>query len=266
MIIVKIGGSVFSDKGGEPENLDEKTVRQIARQVGEAYNEGKDFLIVHGGGSFGHPQARKYRIREGLAGCPEVKRIGFSETHRAMLRANDRIVKIFLDEGLPAFSVSTSSIFVTRNREVVHGDVEVIRRLIEYRFIPVLFGDVSVDIEKGIDILSGDQIITYLAGTLRPKKVVFLMDVDGIYDKNPREPGSRLLDELTGEEIEHLLESSEAAGVDVTGGIGNKLKEALKIARYSEVWFVNGKVPGRLRGALRGEGVGTRIMKGSGSV
>ncbi|WP_048149370.1 isopentenyl phosphate kinase [Palaeococcus ferrophilus] len=260
MIIVKIGGSVFSDKGGEPENLDEKTVRQIARQVGEAYLRGEDFLIVHGGGSFGHPQARRYRIRDGLAECPEVKRIGFSETHRAMLRANDRIVKIFLDEGLPAFSVSTSSIFITRNGEVVHGDVEVIRKLIERRFIPVLFGDVSVDLAKGIDILSGDQIITYLARTLKPEKVIFLMDVDGIYDRNPREPGSRLLDELTGEEIEHLLESSEAAGVDVTGGIGNKLREALKIARYSEVWFVNGKVPERLLGAIKGGAIGTKIV------
>lgn len=31
------------------------------------------------------------------------------------------------------------------------------------------------------------------------------------------------------------------------------------MAHYSEVWFVNGKVPGRLSGAIRGDGFGTRL-------
>ncbi|WP_456366919.1 isopentenyl phosphate kinase [Thermococcus sp.] len=259
MIIVKLGGSVFSDKTGKPENFDEETVRRIAKEIAEFY-PGKDFIIVHGGGSFGHPEAKRYRIREGLGNCPEIKRIGFSETHRAMLRANDMIVKIFLDEGLPAFSVSTSSIFLTRNGDVVHGDVEVIKKLIGNRFIPILFGDVSVDLAKGIDILSGDQIITYLAKMLKPKKVIFLMDVDGIYDGRPGQ--GNLMQNLSKDELDSLLTRLHctAAGTDVTGGICNKLHEAAKIAEHSEVWFVNGKVPGRLGGAIMGDSLGTRIV------
>ncbi|WP_297459932.1 isopentenyl phosphate kinase [Thermococcus sp.] len=259
MIIVKIGGSVFSNKRGKPENFNRAAVRGIAEEIARFY-PGKDFVIVHGGGSFGHPQARRYRIRDGLRGCPEIKRIGFTETHRAMLRANDLIVGTFLDEGLPAFPVSTSSVFVTENGEVVRGDVEVLKQLLERRFIPVLFGDVSVDVAKGIDILSGDQIITYLAEVLKPEKIVFLMDVDGIYDRAPGDENARLIRELTAGDVEHLLGSSASAGVDVTGGIGNKLREALKMARFSEVWFVNGLVPGRLSGAIRGDGFGTRIV------
>ncbi len=263
MIIVKVGGSVFSDKKGEAENFDTETVREIAKEIAEFYPR-EDFIIVHGGGSFGHPEAKKYGIRDGL---PEdwksasLKRIGFSETHRAMLRANDMIVGVFLDEGLPAFSVSTSSIFLTRNGEVVHGDVEVIKKLIENRFIPILFGDVSLDLAKGIDILSGDQIITYLAKMLEPEKVIFLMDVDGIYDGKPGE--GELIQDLKRAEIGPLLERLHctAAGTDVTGGICNKLREAAKIAEHSEVWFVNGKIPGRLGGAVRGDGFGTRIAR-----
>ena len=259
MIIVKIGGSVFSDKAGKPENFDEETVRRIAKEIVEFY-PGEDFIIVHGGGSFGHPEARRYRIRGGLRDCPEVKRIGFSETHRAMLRANDRIVKIFLDEGLPAFSVSTSSIFLTRNGDVVYGDIKVIKKLIENRFIPVLFGDVSVDLAKGVDILSGDQIITYLAEKLKPQKVVFLMDVDGVYDGRPDQ--GDLIQNLPKDDLDSLLKRLHctAAGTDVTGGICNKLREAIKIAEHSEVWFVNGKIPGRLGGVIRGNGIGTRIV------
>ncbi|ASJ14558.1 isopentenyl phosphate kinase [Thermococcus radiotolerans] len=261
MIIVKVGGSVFSDKKGEPENFDHETVGNIAKEIAKFYPH-EDFIIVHGGGSFGHPEAKKYGIREGLPedwDTANFKRIGFTETHQAMLRANANFIKVFVREGLPAFSVSTSSVFITENGEVAYGDMEVVERLLELRFIPVLFGDVSIDLAKGIDILSGDQIITYLAKMLGPDKVIFLMDVDGIYDGRPGE--GRLIQNLSREEIDSLLERLQctAAGTDVTGGICNKLEEAKKIAEHSEVWFVNGKVPGRLSGAIRGDGFGTRI-------
>jgi len=262
MIIVKVGGSVFSDKAGEPENFNHETVRNIAKEISKFYPE-ESFIIVHGGGSFGHPEARKYGIREGLPDERDTARfrmIGFSKTHQAMLRANAKFIEEFLKEDLPAFSVSTSSIFMTENGDVSYGDVEVIERLLELNFIPVLFGDVSVDLAKGIDILSGDQIITYLAKMLEPDKVVFLMDVDGIYDGRPGE-GS-LIQSLRKEEIDALIERLHctAAGTDVTGGICNKLKEAKKIAEHSEVWFVNGRIEGRLSGAIRGDGFGTRVV------
>lgn len=116
-----------------------------------------------------------------------------------------------------------------------------------------------MDLKKGIDILSGDQIITYLAKMLRPSKVIFLMDVDGIYDGKPDE-GS-LIWELKVREIDRLIERlSGSAGIDVTGGIANKLRETKEIAQFSEVWFVNGKVSGRLSGAIIGGGTGTKIM------
>ncbi|AIU69824.1 acetylglutamate kinase [Thermococcus eurythermalis] len=262
MIIVKIGGSVFSDKRGEPENFRENVVRSIAGEIKDFYPE-EDFIIVHGGGSFGHPYAKEYRIREGLTGLSEAalfwRKKGFSLTHHAMLRANMKIVETFINAGLPAVSVSSSSVFLMDSDRVVYGDVEPIRKLIETDFIPVLFGDVAVDLMKGIDILSGDQIVTYLTKLFTPKKVVFLMSVDGIYDGVPGE--GTLLQEIPADNIDHIIKRiSGSAGTDVTGGIINKLKEAKEIARFSEVWFVNGLVPGRLSGAIRGDGFGTRIV------
>ncbi|WP_456422181.1 isopentenyl phosphate kinase [Thermococcus sp.] len=262
MIIIKLGGSVFSDKKGSPENFRENVVRNIAREIAEFYPE-ESFIIVHGGGSFGHPEARKYGIRNGLTGVTGEtafkRRKGFSLTHHAMLRASMKVVEAFLSQGLPAVSVSSSSIFLMDSDRVAYGDVEPIRKLIETGFIPVLFGDVAVDLEKGIDILSGDQIVTYLTKLFRPKKVVFLMSVDGIYDGKPGE--GTLLFELPAEMIEGLIKRLEgSAGTDVTGGIINKLREAKEIARFSEVWFVNGLVPGRLSGAIKGDGFGTKIV------
>ncbi|CAI1492107.1 Isopentenyl phosphate kinase [Thermococcus nautili] len=260
MIIVKLGGSVFSDKSGEPENFRKEVVKRIAKELATFYPD-TDFIVVHGGGSFGHPEAKKYEIRKGLPedwNTAHFRRLGFTLTHQAMLRANALFIESFVHEGLPAFSVSTSSVFITENGEVTYGDLEVIERLLELKFIPVLFGDVSVDLAKGIDILSGDQIITYLAKMLEPEKVIFLMDVDGIYTGKPGE-GS-VIQTLPPDEIDDLLEKLDCSARDVTGGICNKLREAKKIAEHSEVWFVNGLVPGRLSGAIRGDGFGTRIV------
>ncbi|ANF22883.1 isopentenyl phosphate kinase [Thermococcus piezophilus] len=257
MIIVKLGGSVISDKNVE-KSFHEDVVSQIASEIAQFYPK-ENFIIVHGGGSYGHPLAKEYNLREGIEPNPESKRIGFSKTHQAMLELNEKIINIFLEKNLPAFSVSTSSVFITEGGSVAYGNVEVLKRLIELRLIPVLFGDVAVDLKKGIDILSGDQIITYLAKMLRPSKVIFLMDVDGIYDGKPDE-GS-LIWELKVREIDRLIERlSGSAGIDVTGGIANKLRETKEIAQFSEVWFVNGKVSGRLSGAIIGGGTGTKIM------
>ncbi|ACS90284.1 MULTISPECIES: isopentenyl phosphate kinase [Thermococcus] len=259
MIIIKLGGSVISDKN-TPYSFNREVVEEIAEEIAQFYPK-ESFILVHGGGSFGHPNAREYKIREGLIGDVKRKRIGFSKTHQAMLKLNNLIIEVFLEKGLPAYSVSSSSIFLIENGEIIYGELEILRKLLEKGFIPVLFGDTAVALEKGIDILSGDQIAGYLAKILRAEKVIFLMDVDGIYDKNPREKGAKLITELTKEGIEHLLESSESAGIDVTGGIGNKLKKALEIAHYSDVYFINGKVKGNLTKVLQGENPGTVIKR-----
>ena len=259
MIIIKLGGSVISDKNN-PYSFNREAVEVIAEEIAQFYPE-ESFILVHGGGSFGHPNAREYKIREGLMGDVKRKRIGFSKTHQAMLKLNDLTIEVFLEKGLPAYSVSSSSIFIIENGEIIYGELEILRKLLEKGLIPVLFGDTAVALDKGIDILSGDQIVSYLAKMLKPSKVIFLMDVDGIYDKNPKEKGAKLITELTKEGIEHLLESSESAGIDVTGGIGNKLKKALEIAHYSDVYFINGKVKGNLTKVLQGKNPGTVIKR-----
>ena len=241
MIIIKLGGSVISDKNS-PYSFNREAVEVIAEEVAQFYPE-ESFILVHGGGSFGHPNAREYKIREGLMGDVKRKRIGFSKTHQAMLKLNSLIVETFLEKGLPAYSVSSSSIFLIEKGEIVYGELEVLRKLLEKDFIPVLFGDTAIALDKGIDILSGDQIVNYLARMFKPSKVLFLMDVDGIYD------------------IKHLLKSSESAGIDVTGGIGNKLKKALEIAHYTDIYFANGIVKGNLIRILKGENPGTIIKR-----
>ncbi|KAA0015003.1 MAG: isopentenyl phosphate kinase family protein [Thermoplasmata archaeon] len=247
MIIVKLGGSVISNKN-KPFSFNENVVENLAEEISQFYPE-KKFLVVHGGGSFGHPLAKKYELRKGLN---EERKVGFSYTHEAMLELNKKIINIFLEKNLPAFSVSPSSIFLIEKGEIVEGWLKIIEELLDKDFIPVLFGDVAIAKDKGIDILSGDQIISFLANKMKPEKVIFLMDVDGIYTKSPEEKDAELI-----EVIDEKLKPEGKAGVyDVTGGIKNKIEQALKMP--CQVYFINGMIKGNLTKAIKGEKIGTR--------
>jgi len=246
MIVVKFGGSVISDKR-EPFSFRQEVVERIVEEMASFHPE-KKFLVVHGGGSYGHPLAKKYGIRNGF---DEEKKIGFSRTHQAMLELNKKIVDIFLNKKLPAFSVAPSSVFVVEKGEIVEGSIDAIEALLEKNFIPVLFGDVAMSKDRGMDILSGDQIISFMAERLGAEKVIFLMDVEGIYDRNPGSEGAKLLEEIDGD----ISIESDKTKFDVTGGIRNKVKEALKME--CPVYFINGMVKGNLSKAIEGKKVGT---------
>ena len=62
-IVLKIGGSVITDKNGE---LAART-QEMSRLVEEIRKANvQNLIIVHGGGSFGHPVAQQYAIKEGF--------------------------------------------------------------------------------------------------------------------------------------------------------------------------------------------------------
>ena len=65
MIILKIGGSILTNKDATKSEIDEKNLSRIANEIKSSLdNESKEIIIVHGAGSFGHPPAKEYKIGE----------------------------------------------------------------------------------------------------------------------------------------------------------------------------------------------------------
>jgi isopentenyl phosphate kinase len=60
--VLKIGGSVITDKNGD---LAAKTevINRLAEEIAKANL--KNLIVVHGGGSFGHPIAQKWALKNG---------------------------------------------------------------------------------------------------------------------------------------------------------------------------------------------------------
>lgn len=259
MQVLKLGGSVITVKD-EPMTADLENITRLSEEVKATWPQ--HLVIVHGGGAFGHPMAKKYGIMEGYTSPRQV--VGFARTHQAMVALNSIIVDSLLDVGLPAISVAPSSFIVTDEGRIESVDFGVIGRLVVKGILPVLYGDAVMDRRKGFSILSGDQLAVSLATELRASRLIFGVDVDGVYTSNPKlTPQARLIERLSLEEMEGYIEIGSALTTDVTGGMRGKVTEArAAVGAGVEVQLVNACKRDVILKALRGDPVtGTTLAR-----
>jgi isopentenyl phosphate kinase len=123
--------------------------------------------------------------------------------------------------------------------------------------MPVLHGDVAMDATLKSGIVSGDQLVPYIAENLQAKVVAVGSNVDGVLlsGKPLREISRHALPAL-----ESALGGS--AGVDVTGGMKGKILELLDLADLgiNSVIF-NAAKEGNIGRVLRGESIGTIVRR-----
>ncbi len=236
MLLIKLGGSVISDK-----RVYKRFRRSVVNNIAN-YLPNKNMIIVHGGGSFGHILADKYEITNGF---DRWKVMGFAEIGRDMMLLNLKILDILIKNSIPAVSMPPHSYLVMGKK----FNFEIFENLIHYGFVPLTYGDVAFDRDRGINICSGDYLMLELAKKFRPEKVIFLSDVDGVFTKHPSSKDAKLIKVLNGNfDVETSIKVK-----DVTGGMGEKIKLMRKIAKYSDVYLINGFHPERIDKILKNE-------------
>ena len=247
MILIKLGGSIITDK------TQYRTFRRdtVARLASEIANSGKKTVIVHGAGSFGHIVAKENAIMEGYRSPEQVP--AAARVMADTRELSGMVVEELLKAGIPAVSVPPGSCFVLDGGKLVIENREVIDRLLELGIIPVMFGDVCTDRARGFSIVSGDQIMERLCEMLSPEEVVFVSDIDGLYDHNPKTDKKARMYGLVNKETLAGLDSASDVD-DVTGGIRGKIESMLRMTDSKrKCILVNGDVPGRLLSLLKGE-------------
>jgi len=257
LMVLKLGGSVITVKD-EPMTADKVNIKRLAEEIAAARL--RRLVIVHGGGSFGHPIAKQYGIAEGFISDRQI--LGFSKTHQAMVSLNGLIVDALLKLSVPAVSVVPSSFIVTDKGRIGDVDFKVVRHLVDWGIIPVLFGDAVLDRGRGFSILSGDQLAVRIATELDASSLVFGVDVDGVYTSNPKlAPKARLIERLPLEKLRGMIEIGRALTTDVTGGMLGKVSEAAAAVEAGVgVLIVNASKPGIILKALRGEPVTGTVL------
>jgi isopentenyl phosphate kinase len=244
---VKLGGSVLTDKSTyRTPRLD-----ALARLAKELASVPQPLVIVHGAGSYGHVVAKRHQLADGRDGT-SARDLAFAQVHADVRELSVLVLEALLDAGVPAVAHSTYDLARLSKGKLLSFASAPVADTLAAGFVPVLSGDGVLDAERGFGILSGDVIMAELARALRPERAVFATDVDGIFDREPGEPGAALLPRI---DAHAGIAAGHAKGHDITGGMGGKLARAREVARWAPTLVVNGMAPGRVADALHGRSV-----------
>jgi isopentenyl phosphate kinase len=257
VIILKLGGSLLTDKNKAfsiRENVIENSINQII-------NYKKPLILIHGGGSFGHPLAKKYEISKGLNTSIENQVLGLSVTHEAMNKLNSLLINKFLEKKIPVIPFQPSSIFFKNYEKISTPPIGIIETALDIELLPILYGDIIFDAKGSFSIISGDKIIFELCKNLqryKVSKVIFAIEKDGIFirSNNKEEGNLKLVSEISYNELDNLKLANLGSKIDVTGGIRGKIDIIKRICKKNiPVQIINGMKEDFIMKALKSKDV-----------
>jgi isopentenyl phosphate kinase len=257
--IVKLGGSILTRKK-ERESLRPKILARLAAELATAPGP---LAILHGAGSFGHPDARRFGLAEPPAepGVTAERRRGASIVSREVRRLHGAVLQSLVAAGANPWSVPGSMVGRNRSGVLDNLDSAPFAEALSAGVTPVSFGDVVHDDAWGFSILSADTIAVELARKLPARRVLFVSDVAGVFE--PGASGRRVAVPVVTPELVDRLRPSPGVP-DVTGGIRGKAEAMLAIADDGvDAGLISGLSDGALSRALRGERVYGSWVAGS---
>jgi isopentenyl phosphate kinase len=208
-----------------------------------------DVVLVHGAGSFGHIPAKKYGLPQ------EFNREGLRVTHSSVAKLCEMIIEALGCAGVDSLPVHPLSCLRLKEGRIDSFFMEPIKEMLKEGIMPVLHGDVAMDATGKAAIVSGDQLVTYIARSLQADIVAIGSNVDGVLFSG------RPLPSITRKELSQVQSAIGGSDeVDVTGGMRGKLLELLNLADLGiDSMIFNAGTKGNIARALKGEYVGTRI-------
>jgi isopentenyl phosphate kinase len=262
IVLVKLGGSLITDKA-RPGTARRTTIRRLAREIAALPKSGGAPRVVlgHGSGSFGHVAA----VEGGLGGSrgrKPARAVGIAHTQHRAAELHTIVVDALDLAGAKPFSLAPSSFMTCSSGRVAKVFADPLFHALDLGLVPVVYGDVVLDRERGAVVLSTEEVFVALAREATRRGVpvaraVWLGETDGVF-----EDGGDTVGRLTAAgALKRSLRVAGAAGVDVTGGIALRLRSTAALARRSVPSFIlDGRRPGSLAAAVAGRmNGGTRV-------
>jgi isopentenyl phosphate kinase len=260
LIFLKLGGSLITDKT-VPFTPRKDKIASLAGIIARTLQSrpGLSLVLGHGSGSFGHTAAEKHGTRQG-AKSPE-EWAGFAEVWYQASTLNRHVMDALNLAGIKAVALAPISSITARERRVIRWDLEPLRRALNAKILPVIYGDVVFDEVRGGTILSTEDLFGHLASELQPKSILIAGLEEGVWADFPDR--KLVVDRITPESFSSIKQRVGAGlGADVTGGMESKVGQMLEVVKANpkiKVQIFSGEDPENLQKALNGEKIGTLI-------
>jgi len=251
-VVVKIGGGTLENPS-------------IAEDLVQLQKEGVPLVVVHGGA----PEVTRWLTRLGIAtSFVDGLRVTDAETLKVVtavlggLVNKELVLGIQAQEG-KAIGISGSDGNLLRAKpmsprmgytgEIIATDPTLLKILLKSGYMPVVAPLSLGELEGKPTLLNtnGDTAAGEIAAALGAGKLIFLTDVEGVYDGS-----GKLISRLNAAGAKEML-----AGSAATGGMLPKIEASLKALRATPlVRIINGKTPHALVKEMKNKMGGTSIV------
>ncbi len=234
-LILKFGGSVITDKS-VPFLFCADAANQLAHDLSDYRKDNPDTqcIVVHGAGSFAHPLVKEYQLHQHFD-HPQAP-LGLAKTEHGVRTLNTKLVDIFHQYDLPLFALSVSS-WYQKNMLI---PFELIQSILDKDMIPTLYGDVSLLPDQELSITSGDVLVAQTLAhysQLTTTRLIMVGDTPGVLDQK-----NQTISHLSKQNIYDQPELfGESKGIDVTGGMRQKLIELIDLSHNGDIVLTNGQ-------------------------
>lgn len=260
LVFLKLGGSLITDKNAA-HTAHRDVLARLAAEIASALQKdpGLHLVLGHGSGSFGHFAAQKYGTYAGVHSESEWR--GFAEVWKEARALNEIVMDTFVQAGLPVMAFPASAIVVTSKRAVLRCETETLQKALQHHLIPVVQGDVVFDTILGGTILSTEDQFFHLAVRLEPQRILLAGVEPGVWSDYPA--CTTLFDRIRLNDYTKIASALGAsAGVDVTGGMAQKVSRMLDVIRATprlEIRIFSGVESNSIERALLGAESGTLL-------
>lgn len=256
-IVLKLGGSVVTDKGRTEYNLRTETVHKLLLSLKQFFTEKpiSRLVLIHGAGGHIHHLAKTYALTTSCADNP-TKLKHAQEVQQTCSRLSYEIASLAAEIDFPLRQIPTHEVATNSEGRFSSIDMERISKALATNTVPLLYGDMVPDAAYGLSICSGDTLITQLAPRVTATRVIYVSDIDGLYSEDPYlNPRAQLLENIAVDVLQSdSVRLSDSHNVDVTGGLAGKLKPAAELFKNTpslrSIEICNGLKPGVLAAVL----------------
>ncbi len=249
-IVVKIGSSSLTDTKGV---IDQSKLSDHISSIANLRKKGHEVLLVSSGA-----------VAAGFAKLGYPSRPVTLKGKQAAAAVGQSLLIQSYNEQLSKFGMIPAQVLITRNdfskRDRYRNAYSTLSELLERNILPIINENDTVSVEE-LTFGDNDMLSALVSGLIHADQLIILTDINGLYDKNPKDdPSARRIAYLP-EITEEWKQAAKGTGSKVgTGGMKSKLIAAeTALSLGVKVFIGKGTGENKLIDIIEGKGDGTYI-------
>ncbi len=257
-IVIKLGTNILR---GDDGNVSLPRIFSFIEDISSLVHSGKEVIVITSGAVGLGKKRLNLNSTEGTALKQACAAIGQS-----------KLMSIY-EEGFDSYGLVAAQILLTEDdfsiRERYLSLRTTFNKLLELGTVPVINQNDTVSTVEisprfanmQVAFSDNDKLSALVASELDADLLVILSDVDGLYDKNPKEfSDAQIIREVT-EVTDEIYNMGTDASEGGRGGMRTKLEAARLVTRFGgKVLIANGKEPFIIRKIFNYENFGTMFL------